>query len=235
MSFPILTPNQCRDARRELGLSQSDVAGAVGINRVYLSDFENGGTNRLTSGQQKKVVEFFLARQEEAREAGEEINLTFGDQDAPSPGKPVIDPLAQHEGVARALLSIRHFSIDPRLGDEQVAALLDRMEANDQRVKGLLTEKVDRRRFEDSWAEPTEENLRAIFGALAENQLIFRQLQGRPIVPIGEPLETENVHDMAGVMSGLLDDPLRNLLAQPGRQSGDADSKAPAQHEGGEA
>lgn len=44
MQDPILTPEQSRRARREFGLSQADVAAVIGVNRVYISDFENGGS-----------------------------------------------------------------------------------------------------------------------------------------------------------------------------------------------
>lgn len=67
-----ITPDQCRAARRELGLSQADVSAETGVNRVYVSDFENGGTNRLTAGQKRKLAVFLKAKYQEALDAGED-------------------------------------------------------------------------------------------------------------------------------------------------------------------
>lgn len=68
----IITPAQSREARRELGVSQADVAGAVGISRPYLSDFESGNLIRLTKNQLRKLRSHYEEKINAAKEAGED-------------------------------------------------------------------------------------------------------------------------------------------------------------------
>ncbi len=217
MQDPILTPEQSRRARREFGLSQADVATVISVNRVYISDFENGGTNRLTKGQQRKLVALYLEKLEEARANGEEIDLELFDPDAEQTPKatPTLTDLDNREDLTRALLCVRHFSLSPALDGDQITTALARMDENDATIRALMDKPAEPGLFSD-WNDVTESRLQEVFGLLAENFLLFRHLQGRALVPLAnmtEGVDYREVKTIGDLMATLLSGSLRDMGA----------------------
>lgn len=132
-----ITTDQCRTARRELGLSQGDVAAATGLNRVYISDFENGGTNRLSTGQQKKLVEFFKGKLEEAQANGEELDLSFGQAEDPA-----ASDLKESPALRSTAIACLHFAISPDIPAPDVLKIIRQMEENEARLEELLSKEA---------------------------------------------------------------------------------------------
>lgn len=172
-SFEV-TPSQSREARRELGLSQMDVATAIGVNRAYISDFENGSTSRLTKGQVRKLREFFEAQIEEARSSGEEIEITFGDDEKGGA------PTAKVEDfVGKRFI----FEISQDVSEETYRATLAAQKENRRRLAELLAQPVERETAVFSSGELSEatlQTLRDAFSLATANELMTLSLCGWP-------------------------------------------------------
>jgi DNA-binding XRE family transcriptional regulator len=170
-----ITAQQSRDARRELSLSQAEVAKALDLNRQYVSEMETGFSTRLTNTQLKKLRTFYEDKIAEANAKGAQISLTFGAPDAPTDSKPDQVP------VQRTVLAIRHLSIDPTLDDAQVDATLEKIAANDAQAEKIFQRKASEGLL-TGWDEATDYALRDIFGLFAANYALLRHLQGRSLV-----------------------------------------------------
>lgn len=170
----IITHAQSRDARRELGISQADVATALGINRAYLSDFENGHLTRLTKAQLRKLRDLYEAKAEEARAQGDDIELNFDDP-APVPAElPTVEKV-----TARRL----GFMIPDSVPDEAVKAVQAMMAANDERLVDVLVSAAERDEGffglgGGGHSEATLKKLREAFALLSANYLMIRALTG---------------------------------------------------------
>jgi transcriptional regulator with XRE-family HTH domain len=175
-----LTPDQCRTARRELSLSQGDVAAATGLNRVYISDFENGGTNRLTTGQQRKLVDFFKGKQEEAQANGEEIDLTFGTTEDASGAA-----LAKSDALRSTSIACLHFAISPDIPKPDLLKIIRQIENNEERLEELLGKDAkDAGLFGmgSQWDSETEADLQEAIGLMAANFVLSSLAQGKSFV-----------------------------------------------------
>lgn len=73
------------------------------------------------------------------------------------------------------------FFVSSDLPDELIGSLMERMEANDDRIAELTAQSFEGGFFGGASAA-TESNLRELMGTLAESYLLFRFLQGRNIV-----------------------------------------------------
>ena len=168
----IITPDQSRQARRELGLSQAAVAEATSLNRQYISEYETGHTSRLTNGNQRKLRAFYEGKIAEAREAGEELDIDFGDTDA--------KPLATVESFpAKRCI----FPVDHEVTDEQLASAFAAIAENDKALVGLLAGEQVREKGvfgRGDLTSETLEGLRKSFALLSANYLIVRSIGGWP-------------------------------------------------------
>lgn len=169
----IITPAQSREARRELGVSQADVAGAVGISRPYLSDFESGNLIRLTKNQLRKLRSHYEEKISAAKEAGEDIEITFGEA-VPSVLPIRIEQVASSQCV---------FPIGKGVPAETVAATLATISEIDKKLATLLTCAAQRDAGFWGSGEFSEETLAAFreaFALLACNYLLIRTIGGWP-------------------------------------------------------
>lgn len=170
-----ITAQQSRDARRELGLSQADVAKTLDFNRQYLSEFETGFSTRLTNAQLKKLRKFYEAKIEEANENGEEITITFGE---PEPEQPTIAIENYH---AKRLA----FKIGDEVSDKTLSDTLEVINDNDDELITLLPTVVSREESffgsgKGALSEASLESLRRAFTLLSINYLLIRTLTGWP-------------------------------------------------------
>lgn len=176
----IITPDQCRKARRELSLSQGDVAAATGLNRVYISDFENGGTNRLTTGQQKKLVEFFKGKLEEAQDNGEDLDLSFGQTEDPA-----ASDLKESPALRSTAIACLHFAISPDIPAPDVLKIIRQIEDNEAQLEELLGKDAKEAGLfgmGSQWDGETEADMQAAFGLMAENFVLHSLVQGKSFV-----------------------------------------------------
>lgn len=184
----ILTPDQSRQARREFGQSQADVAEATGLKRQYLSEFESDTAQRFTASQLRKLRAFYEAKLAEAREAGEDIELTFGDEAQEPEASP---PVGSVETVKARRF---HFPVDDAVSGETMSAVLTSIRTNDRELVGLLAQEAKRDDGFFGSGEFTEGTLQALrdsMSLLACNYLLVRALGGWP--DVGLSAATENI------------------------------------------
>lgn len=195
----IITPDQSRQARKEFGLSQADVAEATGVKRQYLSEFESDTAQRFTSTQLRKLRTFYESKLAEVREAGEGIELTFGDE---APESEAAAPAGTIEAVKAKRF---HFPVDDAVPDATLSKVLASIRTNDRKLTDLLTmtaEREDALFGEGDYTEDVQQAFREAFSLLACNYLMVRSLGGWP--EIGLAAAGEN---LAGdtVLSAIID------------------------------
>lgn len=169
----LVTPDQSRQARRELGLSQADVEAGTGLKRQYLSEFEAGTSNRFTRSHLRKLVDFYTEKIEAARAAGDEITVTFGEGEA---DKPVV-------AIEAAKVKRVAFMVADEVSGDTLVAVRATMAENDRKLADLLTREAKRDDGFLGSGEFTEESLEAMRGAmslLACNYLMVRAVSGWP-------------------------------------------------------
>lgn len=169
----IITPAQSREARRELGFSQADAASAVGINRAYLSDFESGNLNRLTKSQLRKLRTHYEEKIVEAKQAGDEIEITFGE----------VEPEMLPIRIEQVASSQCVFPIGKGVSDEVVASVIATISSVDKKLSSLLTTVAARESAffgTDELSEETLASFREAFSLLACNYLLIRTVGGWP-------------------------------------------------------
>lgn len=167
----VLTPELSKAARRERGLSQRDVIAGAAIQAYKLKQWEGRGLT-IELGDIRKLTDFYesigvdldalaehTARAEKPAARGAAEPLQAGFTYNPRPG----------------------FIISDQLAPEIVDKLMERMDENDNRI-GELTEASFKPGFLGGISDDTEAKTRELFGALAENHVIFRFLQGRNII-----------------------------------------------------
>lgn len=173
-----LTPDLSKRARRELGLSQNDVIKASGVQAYKLKQWEGRGLS-IELADIRKLTEFYEGQGVDLAELREHILR--------SSGAGGLAPAATG-GTARQTLQDGFtytprpgFMISDKLSAELVDQLMERMEANDDKI-GALTGEAVRAGFFGGISDETEAKASALIGALAENHIIFRFLQGRHII-----------------------------------------------------
>lgn len=186
-----ITAAQSRAARFQLGLTQADVISKSGLPGHKLKQFESG---RFVPDMPflQKLADFFT-------EQG--VELTETDQTAIPPAAaavpaPVAKPGA--DKVRPAPLHRPHFYVAETVTPELLDACLMRMHANDERINEILGKDL---RFGLMGAidSQTDAEQREIFGAMAEGYLIFRLLQGNPLVkPVDAKVSAKTHADLLG-------------------------------------
>lgn len=172
-----VSPKQSKEARRELALSQKDVIAATGINAYKLKLFESRSFD-IGPAAEKKLREFY-----------ESQGVDFAVIDAHISAKVPVAASRDDGGVEMAGALKPGYTMTPRPGffisndlpPTVVDKLMERMEVNDDRI-GELTEAAFKEGFLGGISDDTEAKTRELIGALAENHVIFRFLQGRNII-----------------------------------------------------
>jgi len=190
-----LTPELSKAARRELGLSQADVIAATGIQAYKLKQWEGRGLT-IELADIRKLTDFFEIQGISIAELADHHAGKLGTREA-----------ANADDATRGLRLLQAgFTYNPRPGfvisgqleTEVVDSLMERMEANDDRVAGLIGEAFKTGFFGDL-SEDTEAKARELIANLAENHVSFRALQGRNIVSVGRD-EPRTIGEYLGKM-----------------------------------
>lgn len=169
----IITPAQSREARRELGVSQADVATALGISRPYLSEYELGNMVRLTKSQLRKLRSHYEEKIATAKAEGDEIEITFGEA-APESLPIRVEQVAASQCV---------FPIGKGVSEEAVASTLATIAEIDKKLSGLLNTVAKREIAflgNGDFSEETLAAFREAFSLLASNYLLIRTVGGWP-------------------------------------------------------
>jgi len=170
-----ITADQSRAARFQLGLTQAQVISASGLQGYKLKQFETG----------RFIPDIpFL---EGLREFYQKQNLII-ESEAPAPA-PASAPAkgGMQQPVARSGSGIWRptqrmaLYIREDLSEAELMRVFERMEANDDRIESIVAERLEEGML-GPYSEQTEAKTRELFGAMAENYLMFRHLQGRSLV-----------------------------------------------------
>ncbi|MDF0379365.1 helix-turn-helix domain-containing protein [Methylophilus sp. YYY-1] len=188
----IITAQQSRDARRELGLSQAEVAKQLDLNRQYLSEFETGFSTRLTSSQLKKLRTFYEEKITDANANGEKIEITFGEESAST----LEPPKVEHFTARRLTIPIAE-----NISLETLSASLQMIKDNEARIATLLDQPTERNSGfigSGEFTEACKENLQEIYGLLSLNSIVYLTLGGSSALKI--PPGTESLESLRDIV-----------------------------------
>lgn len=187
-----ITAAQSRAARFQLGLTQADVISKSGLPGHKLKQFESG---RFVPDMPflQKLADFFTEQGVELTEADQTATPPAAPAPAPAPvAKPGADK------VRPAPLHRPHFYVAETVTPELLDACLERMHANDERINEILGKDL-RFGLMGAFHEQTVTEQQEIFGAMAEGYLIFRLLQGNPLVkPVDAKVSAKTHADLLG-------------------------------------
>lgn len=180
-----LTAAQSRASRFQLGLTQAEVIDQSGVPGYKLKQFETG---RFVPD-----MPFLQSLRDFYQEKG--IDLS----DAPAPAVQDQEQKKNSSAIVQAvpraaLLPARMgFILSDSLSDGEIGDFLERMDSNDGRIFELLKTSTSTGFFGGHSEETIMEN-RELFGAMAENYLIFRYLQGRNLFEGFDPQAEDETH-----------------------------------------
>lgn len=160
-----ITPEQSRAARYQLGLSQANVIEESSLPGHKLKNFETG---RFVPDMPflEKLRDYYARK----------------GLDLSQPSIPAATPPQGSAGISMIRPVARMcFYVSDQLAEDVVDQILGRMDANDDRIASILQLPLQSG-FISQFDEETEVRQRELFGAMAENYLLFRILQGRNIV-----------------------------------------------------
>lgn len=162
-----ITGEQSRAARFQLGLTQANVIEESGLPGHKLKNFETG----------RFVPDMPFLENLRDYYAGKGIDFT---ESATPAEQPAHGSITSGASMVRPV-SRMCFYVSDQVPDAMVDQILGRMDANDDRIAAILRTPVGIGFF-SGYNEETEAKQRELFGAMAENYLLFRILQGRNIV-----------------------------------------------------
>lgn len=176
LKTPTLTPDLSKRARRELGLSQNDVIKATGILAYKLKQWEGRGLS-IELADIRKLSDFYESQGIDISELVQHVGRSGAAGDEQADQARVARPALQ-DGFTYTPRP--GFMISDQLSLSLIESLMERMEANDDRIAALTGEAFKTGFFGDV-SDETEAKARELIGTLAENHVIFRCLQGRNI------------------------------------------------------
>lgn len=165
-----ITASQSRAARFQLGLTQADVIKQSTLPGHKLKQFESG---RFVPDMPflQKLADFYTG-------LGVDLSEAVASDPVPAP-VPAVRPGA--DKIRPAPVHRPHFYVSESVTPELLDLCLERMHANDERINEILGKDL-RFGLMGSYQEQTVAEQQEIFGAMAEGYLIFRLLQGNPLV-----------------------------------------------------
>lgn len=198
-----ITADQSKAARYQLGLTQAAVIKESDLPGYKLKQFETG---RFVPD-----IRFLEALRDYY--TGKGIDLTTQEnQQTKGPGSSMIRPVTR-----------MCFYVSDDVSEDVVNETLERMDANDERIATILQAPVKGGLF-SQFDEETEAKQRELFGAMAENYLLFRILQGRNIVtPPREGVAPATHADLLGTFFAA--SPLAAITGQATNGKGMADDE----------
>lgn len=179
-----------------LRLNVSDVAKETNIPRTYLSEFRNGD-RKLRPEHQAKLKDFFEGK-----------GVEFDSDDDDESGAPVVTPSSPHPRLGVA--TVCHFPVRQDIAAENVRAVIDEIDRNDDRIAELLAHKAERQNtlLGEGFAGQTEDDIRELFALLGANYVLIRYLTG-----LSNPLEQTTGID---TLQSVLTEALRESIERAG-------------------
>jgi hypothetical protein len=190
-----ITAAQSRAARQYLALSQAEAVKQSKLPGHKLKQFESG---RFVPDLPflQKLAEFYESKGVDLAE----VDVT----DPPPAPAPAPEPAHKpgSDRVRPAPMHRPHFYISDSVTPELLDACLERMHDNDERINEILGKDL-RFGLMGAFHEQTATEHQEIFGAMAEGYLIFRLLQGNPLVkPVDAKVNAKTHADLLGQYYG---------------------------------
>lgn len=160
-----ITPEMLRRARRTLGISQAKLVDDTGVNATLVKHFETFRINALPESVQETLVAYF-------KQKGIDLSAIAA-KPAYEPSAGVVQQIPRALDLSEPLC----FRVSNALGEDEIGSLLDRMSENDEEIAEIINEEAKSGFF--GYSDETQDASRRLFYLLAENYLIFRNLQGR--------------------------------------------------------
>lgn len=216
-----ITAEQSRASRFQLGLTQANVIEESNLPGHKLKNFETGRfvpdmpfLESLRDYYAQKGIDFT-----------ETVAITDiiqpGQQQENAPGGAMVRPVSR-----------MCFYVSDQVAPEAVNQILGRMDGNDDRIAAILQSPL-KGGFLSAYDEETEAKQRELFGAMAENYLLFRILQGRNIIsPLPAGVEPATHADLLATFFAT--SPIAIVSSQPqaGKEMAD-EATSEAESEGG--
>ena len=179
-----LTPDQARAARNYIGKTQAQAADASGLPAYKIKRFELGNTipdtdflNALRSFYEGQGYEFPGAIKPGAQAKAKGVVFPAG---VVAPGGDDGDEVAP---PARKVTksTIQHIRIASNLSDDEIGAILEHIEENEEQVEEMLQMKVEGG-FLGGLSDKSEAHHAKALRLLAENGTLWAKLVGRDLV-----------------------------------------------------
>lgn len=171
MSIPKkgVSPEQLRQAAKDLCLTVAAIAEGTGLSKAYISEFRNE-TRNLSASQHAQLRSFLEAQYEEQ---GQEFPEEQDNSD---------QALLQGLGSMVKRITRPAILLSEDVPTAQAEKLTDLIEANRLKVSDILnTEFAGGGIFGGEFSEDTENAIREVFALLALNYVAILMLQGRNI------------------------------------------------------
>lgn len=164
-----VTPEQLRQACKDLNLTVAAVAEGTGLSKAYISEFRNE-TRNLSQSQQTQLRTYLDAQYEEAGQEFPEAEDTTSEE------------LLQGLGSMVKRISRPAILLSDDVPKAQADKLLDLIEANRIKVTEILASDFKNGGFlGGEFSDATENAIREVFVLLALNYVAILMLQGRNI------------------------------------------------------
>lgn len=178
-----LTAAQSRASRFQLGLTQAEVIEQSSLPGYKLKQFETG---RFVPD-----MPFLQSLRDFYQGKGIDLSETVSSSETTTQELKPGSGMIRH--VQRPCFYVSD-SINPELLDQ----CLERMHSNDERIAEIMNKSIRNGMF-GGYHEETVQAHQELFGAMAEGYLIFRLLQGNPIVsPIDGEIDPKSHADLLG-------------------------------------
>ena len=164
-----VTPEQIRQAAKDLNLTVAAIADGTGLSKSYISEFRNE-TRNLSQTQLTQLRTF--------------LETAYADQDKEFPED---EESAVPPGVARGIgelvdrIQCPVILLSADVPKAQVEQLTDLMDGNRLKISELLAQDFSPGTFGEAFSTETEDGIRQLFALLALNYIAILILQGRNI------------------------------------------------------
>lgn len=208
-----VTPEQLRQAAKNLNLTVAAVAEGTGLSKAYISEFRNE-TRNLTQSQLGQL-RVYLEAEYEAK-----------GQEFPEAEDTSSEDLLQGLGGMIKRISRPAILLSEDIPTAQAEKLTDLIEANRLKVSDILNSEFETGGFfGGDFSNATENAIREIFALMALNYVAILVLQGRNIArKVPKDLEPKTMGDW--LSRYLSDSPLAELLPEAGKAQAEDEKEA---------
>jgi len=189
----IITAEQAKTARTVLGLSQGKMAGLIGLNRSYLSQFENG--RYLLDDDSLYLLREYYEKQGYVFGIEQStVTQSVSPKDEASASSPLVgdDLSSRMLGAARVMDG---FVVPDDADPDEIEVILLNFTDNERKINQLLNSPVKR-----GWLggiDEDDQDMREldVLKLMARNYLLVKELHGHELLPVTPKEKIETIGD----------------------------------------